>query len=366
MLDRPDHALSKDIRSDKKMAGFGMNFIRNAWYVACWADELNSEPSPRTILSENIVLWRGQDGRVRATENVCPHRLLPLSKGRIVGDDLQCGYHGLTFDGNGHCVLAPTQLDPPECAIKHYRVHENMGMVWIWMGDPTLADTNDIYDLPQYHQDGWGVAHGDALDVEANYLLLCDNLCDPTHVNYVHPSTLGNPDGINAPVTHEDTLWGVLTERLTPDSAPTGFVAAFGDYKDKVDMWQRYLMYTPSVSIIDFGATAAGTGSWKEGGEGRIQVYSCHFLTPINETRTIDRWLHVRNFRVEDPSVGESISEQFRIAFGEDKEILEAVQCEEIRNNGRKRVGLELDASAGLFRSKIDRILRAETLRREE
>ena len=56
--------------------------------------------------------------------------------------------------------------------------------------DPALADTDDIYDLPQYHQGGWGVAYGDALDVEANYLLLCDNLCDPTHVNYVHPSTL--------------------------------------------------------------------------------------------------------------------------------------------------------------------------------
>ncbi|MEC7463699.1 MAG: aromatic ring-hydroxylating dioxygenase subunit alpha [Pseudomonadota bacterium] len=353
-------SLQKGFRFDQEGAGYEMAFIHNAWYVACWAEELKSEPSSRTILNENIVLWRGQDGRVRATENICPHRLLPLSKGRVVGDDLQCGYHGLTFDGNGGCILAPTQSDAPDCAIKHYRVHENMGMVWIWMGDPTLADTNNIYDLPQYHQDGWGVAYGDALEVEANYLLLCDNLCDPTHVNYVHPSTLGNPDGINAPVTHRDTSWGVLTERLTSNSAPTGFVKTFGNYQNKVDMWQRYLMYLPSVSIIDFGATAAGTGSWKRGGEGRIQVYSCHFMTPITETRTIDRWLHVRNFRIKDYSVGDSISEQFRIAFGEDKEILEAVQCEEIRNNGRKKIGLDLDASAGLFRSKINRLLRAE------
>jgi len=338
-----------------------MSFIRNAWYVANWAHDLQDEPLAQTILGENVVLWRGADGDVRAAEDVCPHRFLPLSKGRIAGNDLQCGYHGLIFDGHGKCVGAPTQAAPPDCKIREYPVHENMGMVWIWMGDPALADTNDIYDLPEYHRKDWGTAFGDALDVEANYLLLCDNLCDPTHVNYVHPSTLGNPDEINAPVTFEDTSWGVLTERLTPNSAPTGFVAAFGNHDGKVDMWQRYLMYTPSVSIIDFGATAAGMGSWQEGGEGRIQVYSCHFMTPITETRTIDRWLHVRNFQPDDPSVGESISEQFRIAFAEDKDILQAVQAEETRHEGRSKIGLDLDASAGLFRLKINRLLRAET-----
>ena len=218
----------------------------------------------------------------------------------------------------------------------------------------------DVYDLPQYHEDGWGVGFGDALDVEANYLLLCDNLCDPTHVNYVHPSTLGNRDGVNAPISHSDTPWGVLTERFSPDATPTGFAEAVGDYAGKVDMWQRYLMYLPSVSIIDFGATAAGTGSHEAGGEGRIQVFSCHFMTPITETRTIDRWLHVRNFQADDAAVGDEISAQFRIAFAEDKEVLQAVQEEEVRHEGRAKIGLDLDASAGLFRLKINRLLRAE------
>jgi phenylpropionate dioxygenase-like ring-hydroxylating dioxygenase large terminal subunit len=338
-----------------------MSFVRNAWYVACWAHDLTDRPVPQTVLGENIVLWRGADGKARAAEDLCPHRFLPLSLGRVKGDDLQCGYHGLVFDGEGGCVGAPTQTMPPaECRIRSYPVHENMGMIWIWTGDPALADPADVYDLPEYHMPGWGVAFGDALDVEANYLLLCDNLCDPTHVNYVHPSTLGNPDEINAPVSFEGTSWGVLTERLTPDSKPTGFVSAFGRHEGRVDMWQRYLMYTPSVSIIDFGAVAAGTGTHEEGGEGRIQVFSCHFMTPITQTRTIDRWLHVRNFQPDDPSAGERISEQFRIAFAEDKEILQAVQAEEDRHAGRRKVGLDLDASAGLFRHKVNRLLRTE------
>mgnify|MGYP003671232677 CR=1 FL=1 len=338
-----------------------MTFVRNAWYVASWSRDVQDRPVAETVLGENLVLWRGADGTVRAAEDLCPHRFLPLSKGRVRGDNVQCGYHGLTFSGDGACVDAPTQATPPQgCRIRTYPVHENMGLVWVWTGDPALADVADVYDLPEYHRPGWGVAHGDGLDVEANYLLLCDNLCDPTHVNYVHPSTLGNPDEINAPVTHTDVPWGVVTERLTPDSAPTGFIRAFGNHAGRVDMWQRYLMYAPSVSIIDFGGAAAGTGAFDGGGEGRVQVFSCHFMTPVTETRTIDRWLHVRNFAPDEPAVGERISEQFRIAFAEDKEILQAVQAEEGRHEGRAKTGLDLDASAGLFRLKVNRLIRAE------
>ena len=338
-----------------------MGFVKNAWYVACWGRDLIDRPRAETVLGEKVVLCRGRDGTVRAAENLCPHRFLPLSKGKVQDNDLQCGYHGLTFDGDGICVDAPTQdALPVDCRVPAYPVHEQMGLVWIWMGEAALAPSVDVYDLPEFHLDGWGVAHGDALEVEANYLLLCDNLCDPTHVNYVHPSTLGNPDGINAPVSHEDKPWGVLTERFTENSTPTGFVQAFSDYEGKVDMWQRYLMYLPSVSIIDFGATAAGTGNWDTGGDARIHLYSCHFMTPVNEAHTIDRWLHVRNFEPENISVGERISEQFRSAFAEDKVILEAVQAEEMYHSDRLKVGLDLDVSAGLFRSKVNRLLRME------
>lgn len=334
-----------------------MTFVRNAWYVAGFARDLDSAPVAATVLGDRIVLWRDGDGTPRALEDLCPHRFLPLSKGRVRGGDLQCGYHGLVFGGDGVCKEAPTQDSAPAgCSVRAYPAAERLGLVWTWMGEPGKADPSDIPDLPEYRRDGWAAVHGDALDVTANYLLLCDNLCDPTHVNYVHPSTLGNPDEINAPVTHEETPWGVLTERLTVDSAPTGFIRAFGNHGGRVDMWQRYLMHVPSTAIIDFGGAAAGTG----GGERRVQVFSCHFMTPVEENRTIDRWVHVRDFGVDDPAVGEGISEQFRVAFAEDKEILEAIQEEEERHPRRSRTGLDLDASAGLFRRRIDRLVRAE------
>ena len=342
-----------------------MPFLRNCWYVAAWSRDLETAPLARTVLGEKIVLFRKESGHVAALEDLCPHRLLPLSQGKICGESIQCGYHGLTFDGGGSCVDAPTQDQVPSGAkVRAYPVAEKLGLVWVWMGEPEKADAADIYDLPQYHDPAWGVAHGDALYVKSNYLLLCDNLCDPTHVNYVHPTTLGDPDIADTPVSYEQTDWGVSTARWTPDAPPVGFFKVFGNFDDNVDRWQIYNMHVPSIAIIDFGSAAAGTGAQKGEGDGRIQVYSCHFMTPETETTCFDYWLHVRNFAPDDRSIGEGISEQFRIAFAEDKVVLEQIQIEEEafarRTDRVKRVGLELDASAGLFRSMVSQRIKAE------
>lgn len=344
-----------------------MSFIKNCWYPAAWARDLQQAPLARTVLSENVVLFRAKNGDLAALQDRCPHRLLPLSQGRVTDDGLQCGYHGLTFDCAGKCSAAPTQdALPQDATVRCYPVAERLGLLWIWMGDPAKADTADIFDLPQYHDPAWGVAHGDDLYIKANYLLLCDNLCDPSHVNYVHPTTLGDPDIADTEVTYEQRDWGVSTWRWTLNDEPVGFFKAFGNFDGTVDRWQIYDMHVPSTAIIDFGSAVAGSGAQDGGGEGRIQVYSCHFMTPETDTTSFDYWLHVRNFEPNDPSVGERISEQFRIAFAEDKVILEDVQKEEERvaaeESGFRRVGLDLDASAGLFRHLVTQQIRDEAV----
>ena len=82
-------------------------FLKNAWYVAAWDHEVGRTLTPKTILGENVVLYRKQDGTAAALEDACPHRKLPLSMGRIKGDEVECGYHGLTFDCSGTCTRVP-------------------------------------------------------------------------------------------------------------------------------------------------------------------------------------------------------------------------------------------------------------------
>ena len=84
-------------------------FIRNAWYVAGLSEDFGPQLTPLTILGQQLVFFRRSDGTVAALEDACPHRKLPLSMGRLEGDRVVCGYHGLTFDGTGTCVAAPTQ-----------------------------------------------------------------------------------------------------------------------------------------------------------------------------------------------------------------------------------------------------------------
>jgi vanillate O-demethylase monooxygenase subunit len=70
-------------------------FIRNAWYVAAWADDLTDAPLARRICDEPVVLFRDQTGRASALLDMCCHRAAPLSFGRVVSAGLECGYHGM-------------------------------------------------------------------------------------------------------------------------------------------------------------------------------------------------------------------------------------------------------------------------------
>ena len=114
-------------------------FLRNYWYVAALDEEVRDRPLGRTILGEPVVLFRTADGALHAFEDRCPHRQLPLSMGKIVGDALQCHYHGLRFDGSGKCVRVPGQDHIPQNArVRTYPVVERYRWIWIWMGDPAL------------------------------------------------------------------------------------------------------------------------------------------------------------------------------------------------------------------------------------
>ncbi|HUI62803.1 MAG TPA: Rieske 2Fe-2S domain-containing protein, partial [Steroidobacteraceae bacterium] len=75
-----------------------MSFLRNAWYVAGWADEFSQQPFRRKILGEDMVLYRTGSGAPVAVSNRCPHRFAPLHLGRVDGESLACRYHGLAFD----------------------------------------------------------------------------------------------------------------------------------------------------------------------------------------------------------------------------------------------------------------------------
>ena len=126
-----------------------MPFLRNAWYVAAWGDELAAGALfQRTILGESVLLYREPDGTAVALGNRCPHRFAPLHLGKLRGDRVECGYHGLQFDSQGHCVHNPHSQGSPRrsAQVKSYPVLERHRALWIWMGDPQRAESGSIPD----------------------------------------------------------------------------------------------------------------------------------------------------------------------------------------------------------------------------
>ena len=95
-------------------------FLCNCWYVAGWShDIVAGSLVSRTILGEPIVLYRKADGGVAALEDRCCHRMAPLTRGRIEGDDLRCMYHGLKFAPDGRCIEIPGQKLIPQLSLIH-------------------------------------------------------------------------------------------------------------------------------------------------------------------------------------------------------------------------------------------------------
>lgn len=238
--------------SDKASEGRGKEspiWVRNAWYVAGWSHDLPPGIiQSRTICNEPIVLYRKSNGTPVVFEDRCCHRLAPLSKGRLEGDDLRCMYHGLKFAPDGRCIEIPGQVNiPAKAAVKSYPVVEHGSWIWVWPGDAARAD---VYLLPETiatSDADWQIETG-FLDYAAHYQLINDNLLDLLHLSFVHAKTLGRgtPQWANQRPNIIPLPRGVRFQRWFENCLPAHYMAGRGD---AFDMWHSYDFLVPGLFI---------------------------------------------------------------------------------------------------------------------
>lgn len=344
-----------------------MAFLKNCWYVAAWGREVGRTLLARKVLEEPMVLYRTAAGIPVALLDRCPHRLLPLSMGTLKGDAVECGYHGLTFDCSGQCVRVPGQdRIPPAAKVRSFPVVEHMGMVWVWPGDPALADQAQLFDrLPQWAASqqpdpGWGLNCGPYTHVNCNYQLLTENLVDPVHVSFVHKSSLGTALMADIPIETTQTDDALLVTRWTLDSPAAPILQRYGKWPGNVDRWQYYWLYPPSIAVVDFGSHLPGMAHTDAAREEGVRIYSCHFLTPETEGSTHYFWLQLRNFAQADLAVSQDITDQLIMAFNEDKAVLEAIQQAEADPRIETKVRLALDAGSVRLRRTVAQMIERE------
>ena len=300
-------------------------FVRNAWYVAAWNHEIGGALLARTILGTPLVFFRTADGAVAAFDDRCCHRNAPLSVGRLVGDELECGYHGLRYDRTGACVAVPSQsLVPPGARVRAYPVVERNGWVWIWMGDPARADRGAIPDLFWHDSPAW-TAVGGYNHVKGHYQAMLDITLDQTHSRYVHPNSFGSDDKVRARprVTREGA--SLRCERLLPESDPPPLWARIAGIEGKADCWNIWRYLPPTVIQFDIGIARVGTGALEGDRSRALTGHNSHAMTPETERTTHHFWVASRNFALDD----EAVTKQFaaiRTIFLEDVAMVEAVQ----------------------------------------
>ena len=339
-------------------------FPRNYWYVAAWDHEVRrQELFRRVICGEPIVFYRREDGSPAALEDRCCHRHMPLSEGRLRGDTIECAYHGLTYDASGACIRVPSQASvPPNARVRAYPVAERHHWIWIWMGDPKLADPDLIEDFHWMEDADWR-AKGERLDLAANYRLLIDNLLDLTHLQFVHPTTLGTDAITKFPIRTEREGDAVTVTRWIMDSLPPPFFQKAGGFRpeERIDRWQ-IITYTPPAFVrLDVGGARAGTGAPQGDRSQGFTMRNLNAITPETETTTHYFWAQAHDFRTDDATVTELLFRQIHSAFMEDLAVLKAQQMNlEAFGGDPPQVDFGQDSGGLQARRIIDRILEEE------
>ncbi|MGE0629238.1 MAG: Rieske 2Fe-2S domain-containing protein [Hyphomicrobiaceae bacterium] len=345
-------------------------FVRNAWYVAAWSDELPpGKIIGRTFLNEPVALYRREDGTIAAVEDRCPHRFAPLSMGKVLtGDRLQCPYHGLEFGPSGACVHNPhgTKNIPSRAKVTSYATVEKHKAIWIWMGDAAKAnpdlvpDFRILDDAPEIM-----TTKLDKMMIEANYQLLVDNLLDLSHTSYLHEGILGNADTVESDITVEQDGDDVVVSRYATDAAPPGMFAQFWPgHPPRVDKFTRMRWMAPSTlnlisGICEMGAEhMSGTG-----------YHAIHMTTPETERTThyfftAVRFGHKTNDETLDRELQVKIAKMRRFAFEEqDAPVIAAQQLLiEKANVPLDPVVLAIDVGPVRYKRVLQKMLDAEKL----
>ncbi len=315
----------------REAANGANGFLRNHWYVAAWADEVGRAPLARIVLGDYLLLFRTETGRAVALENRCPHRNLPLSEGRLVGDTLECGYHGMVFDCSGACTHVPGEPSPPPWArVRAYPVVERRGWVMVWMGDPDLADERAAPDYNVRLADpAWWHVKGH-INVKCGYRLILDNLLDLSHLAYVHASTTGNRAlAEQATIAAETAGDRVRVTRWMSDIPPAKAFVDYAGYGGNIDRWQASEFMPPAYIYVNSGSAPAGRGvspAERMTSQGLWGFVVYHAITPETASTTHQFWAMAIERRFVPPAQMPAFERQMIDIPREDVAVYEAQQ----------------------------------------
>ncbi|TQS41130.1 aromatic ring-hydroxylating dioxygenase subunit alpha [Cryptosporangium phraense] len=338
------------------------SIVRNQWYVAAYGREIGRDLFSRTICGESILFWRTEAGAVTAMSDRCVHRRFPLAEkpSHLVGDTVVCGYHGFTYGADGVCVAVPGQARVPRTArLRSYPVVEQDSFVWVFIGEPALAESVPIPRAPWLSQEGWTTVAGRE-PLAARASLLVDNLMDLSHETYLHGGYIGTPEVAETPITTEvdDEAGVVRVSRRMADAACPPFYANSTGLTGRITRWQDIEYQPPCLYTLHSRIAPVGVLPNDDGTDpDAFHVEVVYAITPETEHSTHDFWAVARDFALDDQGVSDFLAESNRTVVLQDVaalNVLEQVIAGE--PDGYQELSINIDTGGLAARRMLDRL----------
>ncbi|MBM4196565.1 MAG: aromatic ring-hydroxylating dioxygenase subunit alpha [Gammaproteobacteria bacterium] len=324
----------------------------NFWYAAALAAEVKQAPMRRRMLGQDFVLFRDSQGKAHCLSNTCTHRGGSLSGGKVIGDEVQCPYHGWRFGGDGRCSRIPSlgrdASVPARSRVDAYPTIERYGLVFAFLGDLPEAERPPIMDIAEFGADGplpgWA-ATTQFFEWDIDFQRSVENGIDPAHNEFVHPT-----HGFS--YANEET-YQIKPLKIIDSEWATGFFS---------EIWVPALpeeQMRKASGRSDAGYIRSGTGHhgissvWTFiNPSPTMHIYQYLFETPIDDDRTSLYLVNMRNFLIEPEHDQRMTTRNEYVAF-QDRDVLSELHPVVTPRSQNHELFMPSDQCVGLYRQKV-------------
>lgn len=303
-------------------------FIKNHWYAIEFGNKVKTQPVLAKVHNHDLVLWRNPDGTINAQSDLCVHRGGSLAGGKVVGNCVQCPYHGWMYDRSGACVKIPSNREglpiPKKARVDSYPCVERYGFVWVFLGDlpseerPSVPLLDGLEEQAELKASGYRAVFGD-FSWNANYDRVLENAVDIAHTPFVHSGSFGNaehPEIEEFELTedHRNGFLNAVTATVSLEPPRPSGLWKFLSKKDRPPVKTTTGFYPPNVSLLIVRLPL-----------GELRIFTA--AVPRDEHHTVSKFAMLRTFFTGGWADKNSIQRTIKI-FLEDQASVEAQRPE--------------------------------------